>query len=57
METYYIIESIKKLIPCLENKKSFLILSTYDSILLDYNIEDGKDLLKDIKKIIESNGF
>lgn len=57
METYYIIESIKKLIPYLENKKSSLILSTYDSILLDYNVEDGKELLKDIKKIIESNGF
>lgn len=36
----------------LENKKSKTILYTYDSILIDYNTEDGYDLLKDIKKLL-----
>jgi hypothetical protein len=29
-----------------------MILYTYDSILIDYNVEDGYDLLKDVKKIL-----
>jgi hypothetical protein len=57
LETYYIIDSVNKLLPYLENKKSSLILSTYDSILIDYHRDDGKEFLKEIKKIIESNGF
>jgi hypothetical protein len=36
----------------LDNKKSKMILYTYDSILIDYNVEDGYDLLKDVKKIL-----
>ena len=36
----------------LNNKKSKMVLYTYDSILIDYNVEDGYDLLKDLKKIL-----
>lgn len=36
----------------LENKKSKTILYTYDSILIDYNEEDGYDLLVDVKKLL-----
>lgn len=36
----------------LENKKSKIILYTYDSFLIDFNLEDGYSLLKDIKNIL-----
>jgi hypothetical protein len=36
----------------LEYKKSKIILYTYDSFLIDYNLEDGYDLLKDIKHLL-----
>jgi hypothetical protein len=50
--------SIKKILEYLENKKSNIILYTYDSILIDYNKEDGKETLKDIKDMLESSfGF
>jgi hypothetical protein len=57
LETWNIIESINRLLPYLENKKSLLILSSYDSLLIDHSIEDGKELLKEIKNIIELEGF
>jgi len=57
-ETYYNVASIKKVLKYLENKKSNIILYTYDSILIDYNREDGKDTLKDIKNLLEESfGF
>jgi len=34
-----------------------LILYSYDSFLFDFNLDDGVDFLKKIKKIIESNGL
>ncbi len=55
-ETFYNIISIKKVLEYLESKKSNIILYTYDSILIDYSKEDGKETLKDIKNILES-GF
>jgi hypothetical protein len=48
--------SIKKVLEYLESKKSNIILYTYDSILIDYSKEDGKETLKNIKNILES-GF
>jgi hypothetical protein len=57
-ETFYNVMSIKKILEYLENKKSNIILYTYDSILIDYNKEDGKETLKDIKDMLESSfGF
>ncbi len=57
-ETFYNVNSIKKVLEYLKNKKSNIILYTYDSILIDYNNEDGKKTLKDIKNILESSfGF
>jgi hypothetical protein len=57
-ETFYNVMSIKKVLEYLENKKSNIILYTYDSILIDYSKEDGKETLKDIKDILESSfGF
>jgi hypothetical protein len=34
-----------------------MILYTYDSFLFDFDIEEGLDLLVDLKKILESGGF
>jgi uncharacterized protein YcgL (UPF0745 family) len=57
-ETFYNVMSIKKVLEYLESKKSNIILYTYDSILIDYSKEDGKETLKDIKDILESSfGF
>jgi hypothetical protein len=38
----------------LKNKKSKLILITYDSFLFDFAVEDGKEALQAIKTILES---
>lgn len=54
-ETYYNVLSIKKILEYLENKKSNIILYTYDSILLDYSRDDGKEVLKEIKNLLESS--
>lgn len=55
LETEYNAISIYKILNLLENKKTKLILYGYDSFLLDYSKEDGKNLLFDIKKILEYN--
>jgi hypothetical protein len=54
-ETTYNVSSIKKVLKYLDNKKSNIILYTYDSILIDYNKEDGKETLKEIKKLLEDS--
>lgn len=56
-ETYYNILTLKKLMPYLENKDSKIILYSYDAFLIDFNNNDGKEILLNIKKIIESEGF
>jgi len=57
-ETFYNVNSIKNVLKYLENKKSNIILYTYDSILVDYSREDGKEVLKEIKNLLENEfGF
>jgi hypothetical protein len=57
-ETFYNVISIRNVLRYLENKKSNIILYTYDSILIDYSREDGKEVLKEIKKLLENEfGF
>ena len=41
----------------MEDKQSKVILYTYDSFLIDYAVEDGKEVLKEIKRLLEINGF
>ena len=48
-----VISDIKEL---LQDKKSKLVLYLYDSFLFDFNKEDEKDLIINIKKIIERQG-
>jgi len=57
-ETFYNTMSIKNVLKYLENKQSNIILYTYDSILVDYSREDGKEVLKEIKNLLENEfGF
>jgi MFS superfamily sulfate permease-like transporter len=56
-ETHNNVISVKKVIEYLENKQSKVILYTYDSFLIDYSSADGKEVLKEIKKLLEINGF
>ena len=37
----------------LENYNSKLVLYTYDSFLIDFNIKDGKSLIQDIKNVMK----
>jgi hypothetical protein len=53
-ENIYKIIEINKL---LSKKKTKLILITYDSFLFDFSQEDGKDILLQIKHILESNNM
>jgi hypothetical protein len=53
-ENIYKIIEINKL---LSKKKTKLILITYDSFLFDFYQEDGKDVLLNIKRILESNNM
>ena len=49
-----ILEKLSKLI---SSHKSLPILYTYDSILFDVHPEDGNELILEIKKVMESDGF
>lgn len=62
---YYIqcletVNNVKKLIALkklLEGKKTKVVLVVYDSVLVDYSVEDEKGLLAEIKRILESDGY
>ena len=57
-ETFYNVGSISLVQKYLANKKTNIILYTYDSVLIDYSREDGKEVLREIKHILESSfGF
>jgi hemoglobin-like flavoprotein len=43
------------LLPILENKKTKIVLYSYDSFLFDFHKEDGIDFIKEIKQTIEQN--
>jgi hypothetical protein len=40
-----------------EEYKSRIIMVTYDSFLLDFAVEDGKEVLVEIKRVLEEGGF
>jgi hypothetical protein len=56
METENNMRVLTKLIPEIKDYKSKLILYSYDSFLLDFNMEDGLDYLKKVKEILEQDG-
>ena len=46
---------LEELLKYLKNKKSNLVLYTYDSFLIDFSKQDGKNVLEDIRIILSSN--
>ena len=55
METENNMKVLSALIPEIREYKSKLILYSYDSFLLDFNIEDGLDYLMKVKNILEQD--
>ena len=53
LETSRNILILKEVLKYLRDKKSKIVLYTYDAILFDFCKEDGKETLKDIKNILE----
>ena len=56
METENNMRVLSKLIPKIKDYQSKLILYSYDSFLLDFNMEDGLDYLVKVKDILEQDG-
>ena len=56
-ETHNNVISVRKVIDYLDNKQSKVILYTYDSFLVDYSLVDGKEVLKEVKKLLENNKY
>jgi hypothetical protein len=56
-ETYYNTLTLERVLKLLKDKKTKIVLYTYDSILLDVAKEDIKTLLPQIKQELEADGF
>ena len=56
METENNMKVLSELIPNIQDYKSKLILYSYDSFLLDFNMKDGLDYLMKVKNILEQDG-
>jgi hypothetical protein len=56
METENNMRVLSKLLPEIKDYQSKLILYSYDSFLLDFNMEDGLDYLMKVKNILEQDG-
>jgi hypothetical protein len=56
-ETEHNMLVINELHDMLSEYSSKLILYTYDSLLFDFDLNDNKDLILKLKKIISANGF
>lgn len=48
---------LNELFSFLENKKSTIVLYNYDSLLIDFSKEDGKETLNIIQQILEQDGY
>jgi hypothetical protein len=57
LETKRNADKILKINALLEGKLTKLVLITYDAFLLDYSVSDGKQLLIDVKKILEEDNM
>jgi peroxiredoxin family protein len=57
IETKENVDKIEKINALLKDKKTKLVLITYDSFLFDVSTEDGKQLLKRIKDILEEGCY
>ncbi len=57
LETVNNTEKLLKLKELLQNKKSKVVLVVYDSILVDFAKDDGRETLDNIKAILEENNY
>jgi len=57
METVSNVTILNKILDVLEPYKSKVILVVYDSLLIDFNSEDGKEAITKIKEIINNEGL
>lgn len=56
LETSNNITILKEVLRYLQNKKTKLVLYTYDSFLFDFHKEDGKETLERLKELMECEG-
>ncbi len=56
VETEYSIIIINNINELLQAYSTKLILYTYDSLLFDFNISEGKELIVNIKNVMSDNG-
>jgi hypothetical protein len=57
LETKSNVELVTKVLDYLEQKKTKIVLYTYDSILVDFSKEDGIETVTMIKQLLESTGY
>jgi DNA polymerase I-like protein with 3'-5' exonuclease and polymerase domains len=57
LETKTNVEKILKIKKYLKDKKTKLILITYDAFLFDFSVQDGKEALIEIKDILQQGEF
>ena len=55
LETSNNILILKEVLRYLKEKKTKVVLYTYDALLFDFSKEDGKETLQDIQKILEKD--
>ena len=56
LETARNILILKEVLRYIQNKKTNLVLYTYDSFLFDFNKEDSKETLVELQEIMEQDG-
>jgi DNA polymerase I-like protein with 3'-5' exonuclease and polymerase domains len=54
-ETEYNITLLSRIFGLLEGKKSKMVLYVYDSMLFDFSLEDGRETLHSLQKLISSD--
>jgi hypothetical protein len=57
LETKTNVELLAKILKLLEGKKSFVNLIVYDSFLVDFAVEDGKDILLNISELLRESKY
>jgi hypothetical protein len=57
LETKSNVELVTKVLDYLEQKRTKIVLYTYDSILVDFSKEDGIETVTMIKQLLESTGY
>jgi len=56
LETSRNVLILKEVLGYLRTKKTKVALYTYDAVLFDFNLEDGRETLENLKKILEQGG-